>query len=104
MSECCNDFYCRRRRPVLIRLAPFSRRFIAATSYSVHGDLVSVSNGGKHDVHEDVLNAVAEFLAEQEVADYDAAIAFLRREARAEAGGLMTSPVWMKQARKETNA
>jgi hypothetical protein len=77
------DYYCKRpKADPRIRFTPFSQRFVAVTSYTPLNDLVNVHTGGKHDVHRDVLCAVAEFLQEQGAGEYDAAAEFLLREAK----------------------
>jgi hypothetical protein len=54
-NRCCNEAGCHRQHPILIRLQPFSRRWVAITSYTgeANGRIRAI---GKHDIHDDLVH------------------------------------------------
>jgi hypothetical protein len=85
MSGCCDDYFCKRRKPILIRKGGLSDRWFAVTAYTVmpdHPGTVRSANGGKHDITDDIEQIRAE--ARQE--GYEAGLAdqagFLQPERR----------------------
>ena len=52
MSECCNEYNCKRKKPVLVRRSVFSGRWTVVTDYTVlDGGLVSAKV--RHDINDD---------------------------------------------------
>lgn len=57
MSDCCDDYFCKRRKAILIRRGGLSDRWYAVTSYTTmadHPQTVRSANGGKHDITEQI--------------------------------------------------
>lgn len=47
---CCNELVCKRKRPILLRQGHFTEQWYAVTVYTEKDGLIRVSDGGKHDI------------------------------------------------------
>lgn len=55
--RCCAEHGCRRTQPILIRFAPFARRWVAVTRYTERADHPgAVRASVKHDIHDDLVH------------------------------------------------
>lgn len=58
---CCTEHGCRRSKPFLIRLGPFSGRWLLITDYKTTGDRDQfIEAKAKHDITDDLIAALTD--------------------------------------------